>query len=146
MPKRPRARGRNAERERSAAPEDPRPAARAAGAAASSGWGRPLFAAVIAVALVCAVYPRHSWKTYRNGNEQARLYLVKAMVEEGVLNIDSGIKTYGDLQDKATKDGHFYCDKPVGLSVLAVPVYFVLYHAGRIVGYGWGRQARGYGA
>src|SRR4029453_575574 len=36
------------------------------------------------------------------------------------------------------------CDKPVGLSVLAVPVYFVLYHAGRIVGYEWSLQALRY--
>jgi hypothetical protein len=100
--------------------------------------------AVIAIALVCCLYPRHSWKTYRNVNEQARLYLVKAVVEEGVLNIDKGIETYGDLQDKATKDGHFYCDKPVGLSVLAVPVYFVLYHVGQIFGVEWTLQAMRY--
>ena len=99
---------------------------------------------MIAVALVCSLYPRHSWKTYRNVNEQARLYLVKAVVEEGVLNIDNGIKTYGDLQDKATKDGHFYCDKPVGLSVIAVPIYFVLYHVGRLFGYEWSLQATRY--
>src|SRR5262249_25915211 len=68
----------------------------------------------------------------------------KAVVEEGVLNIDSGIKTFGDLQDKATKDGHFYCDKPLGLSVVAVPVYFVLYNAGRLFGYEWSLQAMRY--
>ena len=82
---------------------------------------------VIAAALVCYLYPRHSFKEYRNVNEQARLYLVKAVVEDGVLNIDRGIREYGDLQDKAVKDGHFYCDKPVGLSAVAVPVYWVLH-------------------
>ena len=72
---------------------------------AASGAGAPIEApppgrharpsrlayAVIAVVLVCCLYPRHSWKTYRNVNEQARLYLVKAMVEEGVINIDNGM-------------------------------------------------------
>lgn len=98
----------------------------------------------IAIALACYLYPQHSWKDYRNVNEQARLYLVKAVVEEGVLNIDSGIKTYGDLQDKAARDGHFYCDKPIGLSFLAVPVYWLLHLAGRMVGYAWTLQGMRY--
>lgn len=113
-------------------------------APARPGSRAPLALVAIVVALACCLYPQHSWKTYRNVNEQARLYLVKAVVEEGVLNIDTGIKTYGDLQDKATKDGHFYCDKPIGLSVLAVPVYAVLYHTGRIFGYEWSMQAMRY--
>ena len=92
---------------------------------------------VIAIAFVCYVYPQHSWKQYRNVNEQARLYLLKAVVEEGVLNIDTGIKNYGNVQDRAMRDGHSYCDKPVGLSATAVPIYAVLHSVGRFFGYDW---------
>jgi len=99
---------------------------------------------VIAIALACYLYPQHSWKQYRNVNEQARLYLVKAVVEEGVLNIDTQIKVYGNLQDKAMRDGHFYCDKPVGLSALAVPVYAILHSGGRFFGYDWTIQRMRY--
>src|SRR5262245_29566982 len=143
MPRRSRVRSRTVEaRERRGGPETAAPAVKATPPA----LGRPgrLVTIVIAAALVCCLYPRHSWKTYRNVNEQARLYLVKAVVEEGVLNIDTGIKTYGDLQDKATKDGHFYCDKPIGLSVLAIPVWFVLHHGSRLLGLTWSLQAMRY--
>src|SRR5436190_10729331 len=111
---------------------------------ASAGRPRSLAAVLIALCFLCALYPLHSWRSYRNVNEQARLYLVKAVVEEGALDIDKGIQTYGDLQDKATKDGHFYCDKPIGLSVVAVPVWFVLYHGGRLLGVAWSLQAMRY--
>jgi hypothetical protein len=87
--------------------------------------------AVIAIALVCCLYPRHSWKTYRNVNEQARLYLVKAVVEEGVLNIDNGIKTLQRLQDKATKDGVAIATSRWAL--VCRPLYCA-YHAGRLFG------------
>src|SRR6185295_9060614 len=81
---------------------------------ATQGFPRLWLVPIVAFA-ICALYPRHSYVEYRNVNEQARLYLVKAIVEEGTLQIDGGIAKYGDLQDKAVRDGHFYCDKPVGL-------------------------------
>jgi hypothetical protein len=55
-----------------------------------------------------------------NDNVTIRLAMVHAIVEEGRLEVDHFISP--NLIDKAEFNGHFYCDKAIGASLLAVPV------------------------
>ena len=60
-----------------------------------------------------------------NGN--SRLNLTRAIVEQGTLRIDAYHETPGWITgDKAFYAGHYYSDKAIGASLLAVPVYYVL--------------------
>src|SRR5215218_10414283 len=53
-------------------------------------------------------------------NEYSRYDLVRAVVEEGTVRIDSFHENTGD---KAFKDGHYYSDKLPGTAILGIPVY-----------------------
>ena len=52
-------------------------------------------------------------------NQNSRLDLVRAIVEQGTLRIDGYDENTGD---KAFANGHYYSDKAPGLALLAVPV------------------------
>ncbi|MEZ4459517.1 MAG: hypothetical protein R3E66_07265 [bacterium] len=56
-----------------------------------------------------------------SANELSRLYLTRAMISPGTLQIDAELKAHGNIADKAKKDGHFYSEKAPGSSLLAVP-------------------------
>jgi MFS family permease len=64
-------------------------------------------------------------------NQHVRFNLTRAIVERGTFTIDA---YHENTLDKAYRDGHYYCDKPPGVSFLAVPGYFVAYHAIRALG------------
>src|SRR5271169_4349145 len=51
-------------------------------------------------------------------NQNSRLDLVRAIVEQGTLRIDAFHQNTGD---KALVNGHYYSDKAPGLALLAVP-------------------------
>ncbi|HLU67593.1 MAG TPA: hypothetical protein VKZ63_15025, partial [Kofleriaceae bacterium] len=53
-------------------------------------------------------------------NQNSRFDLTRAVVERGTLRIDAYHRNTGD---KARRDGHYYCDKAPGVSLLAVPAY-----------------------
>lgn len=53
-------------------------------------------------------------------NQNTRLDLTRAIVEQGTVRIDAYADNTGD---QAHKDGHYYCDKAPGLSWMAVPPY-----------------------
>jgi hypothetical protein len=62
-----------------------------------------------------------------NGN--SRLDLTRAIVEHGTLEIDAYHDAPGwATGDKAFYGGHYYSDKAIGASVMAVPVYYALLH------------------
>jgi hypothetical protein len=61
-----------------------------------------------------------------NDNVTVRMALVKAIVQEGRLEIDHFISP--NNADLAEFNGHFYCDKAIGASLLAVPVYWVAWN------------------
>ncbi len=68
-----------------------------------------------------------------NGN--SRLDAVKAVVEQGKFNIDA----YQAQPDWATGDkvffkGHYYLDKAPGVSLLAIPFYFIIYKISTALG------------
>ncbi len=64
-------------------------------------------------------------------NQNTRLDLTRAIVEAHTFRIDNYA---ANTWDKCLLNGHAYCDKAPGLSFMAVPAYFVLYHGGRLLG------------
>lgn len=62
----------------------------------------------------------------RDVNINSRLALVKAVVDEGRLEIDSYHNAELYTNDKAYYDGHYYSDKAIGASVLGTAVYYPL--------------------
>lgn len=74
-----------------------------------------------AFAIVCAVLALSYGYFFSGGgwNQASRFALVRAIVEQHTVRIDSYHEVTGD---KAERDGHYYCDKAPGLSLLAVPV------------------------
>jgi 4-amino-4-deoxy-L-arabinose transferase-like glycosyltransferase len=64
-------------------------------------------------------------------NEYSRYDLIRAVVEEGTVRIDS---FEGNTGDKAFKDGHYYSDKAPGTAILGVPVYAAYLGLNRLAG------------
>src|SRR6187402_795042 len=64
-------------------------------------------------------------------NEYSRYDLVRALVEQGTVQIDSFQDNTGD---KAFKDGHYYSDKAPGTAIVGVPVYAAYLGLNRLVG------------
>jgi hypothetical protein len=62
----------------------------------------------------------------RSANELPRVYLTRAMVEEGTFAIDTGVERWGTTVDVSPSGDHFYSNKAPGSSFLAVPAYVVL--------------------
>lgn len=62
----------------------------------------------------------------RSANELPRVYLTRAMVEEGTFAIDTGVARWGTTVDVSPSGGHMYSNKAPGSSFLAVPAYLVL--------------------
>ncbi|MCX7943459.1 MAG: hypothetical protein N2746_03000 [Deltaproteobacteria bacterium] len=69
-----------------------------------------------------------------NPNEQSRIYLITAIVDNHKISIDEQIKRFGDTIDISRHDGKAYCDKAPGLSFLGVPFYLVLKYILKIFG------------
>lgn len=66
-------------------------------------------------------------------NQNSRLALTRALVEDQSTIIDAYAHTTGD---KSFRDGHYYCDKAPGMSVLATIPYAGFYLARRATGRG----------
>ncbi len=58
-------------------------------------------------------------------NERSRVYLAVAMVDHGTLSIDEPVRRYGEIYDRARRDGRYYTDKAPGSSLLAAVPYWV---------------------
>jgi hypothetical protein len=70
-------------------------------------------------------------------NINSRLGLVKAVVEEQRLTIDSFHTDEFSTEDKAFVDGHYYSDKAIGASILGVIAYWPIHQiTGAITSYG----------
>src|SRR5580692_1806786 len=79
-----------------------------------------------AIALFVAIFVSNAYFVQGTGmNQNSRFDLVRAIVEQHALSID----TYeSNTIDKSTMNGHYYSDKAPGLSFVSVPVY-ALVHA-----------------
>ena len=62
----------------------------------------------------------------QSANELPRVYLVKAMVDDGTFAIDHGVAQYGKTSDLSRYADHYYQNKAPGSSLVAVPVYAVV--------------------
>lgn len=82
----------------------------------------------LVAALLCTYaffLPQPAW------NQNSRLALTRAIVEHGSTVIDPYHHTTGD---KSYRNGHFYCDKAPGTSLLAIPAYAAFVALRRVVG------------
>jgi hypothetical protein len=61
-------------------------------------------------------------------NDGSRMNAVQSIVEQGTFRIDNSSFLW--TSDKVQIDGHWYSDKPPISYLVAVPVYFILYHSG----------------
>lgn len=91
------------------------------GASRSTRRALWLLAASLLLATCVLTQPQTGW------NVNARIDLVFAVVDHGELTIDryhavAPTSTY----DKALFEGHYYSDKIIGLSLVAIPVYAVI--------------------
>jgi hypothetical protein len=88
-----------------------------------------IFAAVV-LSLVFLDHPDTGWGV------NSRLNLVFAVVDHGTFAIDAYHEVPPTLTyDKAYFDGHYYSDKIIGVSLLALPVYALMRGAGALVGW-----------
>jgi len=80
-------------------------------------FNKPWFKLFLSFFIIYLVFARiDGW------NENSRLDLTRAIVDEGRFEIDTYINNTGD---RAYYDGHYYSDKFPGASFVAVPSYFV---------------------
>jgi hypothetical protein len=79
------------------------------------GW---LIAIAAAYLYVFPYFPK-----IHSANELPRVYLVKAMAEDGTFAIDRGVARWGATADVSPWGGHQYSNKAPGSSMLVVPVY-----------------------
>jgi hypothetical protein len=77
-------------------------------------------ALIFALLLACYAYVLPRWADW---NQNSRLNLVLAIVDDGTTSIDRYVANTGDY---ALYNGRAYSDKPPGLSLLAVPAYQLL--------------------
>jgi len=58
-------------------------------------------------------------------NEMTRLYLTRAILDDGSFSIDGPVERYGHINDMAGRNDRLYSDKAPGIGFLGVPVYVV---------------------
>ncbi|MBC8501304.1 MAG: glycosyltransferase family 39 protein [DPANN group archaeon] len=83
-------------------------------------FNKPLFKLFLTFWIIYA-----SFANLSGWNENSRLDLTRAIVDEGTFKIDTYANNTGD---RAYYNGHYYSDKFPGASFLAVPPYFVFKH------------------
>lgn len=87
---------------------------------------------LIVFCLLAFVYAYFYHEPEYNGN--SRLALTAAIVEEGRLTIDSFHEVSGYATgDKSEYNGHYYSDKAIGSSLIAAPLYALIYWGARLV-------------
>lgn len=90
-------------------------------------WGLCIGLIVVAQAFYLQWHP-----AYPNPNEVIRLYLARAIVEQGTVQVDAQIARFGQVEDKSFLRGHFYCDKAPGVSFASVPAIALARLAGDV--------------
>lgn len=78
------------------------------------------------IAIACAyLYIFPYFPEIHSANELPRVYLTRAIVDEGRVAIDTGVKEWGSTADVSPSNGHQYSNKAPGSSFLAAPAYAV---------------------
>jgi hypothetical protein len=81
---------------------------------------------VFGLLLLCHIYFLQIYPHFISPNELSRLLLSSAIVDDHSLTVDGAIKRFRNTQDKAFFDGHFYSDKAIGVSLLAIPAFIII--------------------
>ncbi len=76
--------------------------------------------------VACHVYFLHIYPLFVSTNEQSRLLLISAIVDDHSIVIDEAISRYGNSQDKAIFNGRYYSDKAIGSSLLGIPAFLLM--------------------
>lgn len=79
--------------------------------------------AAVALCAFAYLYVSPYFPAINNPNENVRLYMTAALVEEGRYAIDGMRRRWGWVNDAARYDGHLYSVKAPGTSWLGVPAY-----------------------
>lgn len=80
---------------------------------------------ILTVVTVCHLYPFPYFEALNNPNENVRLYMTMALVEDGTFAIDEPSRRFGWVNDRSRRDGHLYAGKAPGASLIGVPVLAV---------------------
>jgi hypothetical protein len=72
------------------------------------------------------LYPFPYFQRLNNPNENVRIWMTRAIVEHGTLDITAVTRDWGFVDDKAAFDGHLYSSKAPGVSFAGVPVLYGL--------------------
>ncbi len=86
---------------------------------------------VLMILLLAAayLYPVPYFPKVHNPNENVRIYMSAAIIEDGTYAIDGIRKRWGWVNDAAELDGKHYSVKAPATSFLALPAYAAYYHA-----------------
>lgn len=78
--------------------------------------------------LYLATFPYH--RGLNNPNEMTRVYLTVAIVDDGSFSIDGPVRRFGNVEDKAIREGRLYSSKAPLQSLVGVPFYAAARKAG----------------
>jgi hypothetical protein len=99
---------------------------------AESFWRRNAVWILVSLAYL-SVFPYY--ERLNNPNENARVWMTRAIVEHHVLNLDQVEREWGWVNDKATANKHVYSSKAPGASFLGVPVLWAQTKLGHLMGW-----------
>ncbi len=88
----------------------------------------------VGLLIACHVYFLQIYPLFVSPNELSRLVLTSAIVDDRSITIDEAIKRFGNPQDKAFFNGHYYSDKAIGASLLGIPAFVLLRMLERLTG------------
>jgi hypothetical protein len=91
--------------------------------------------AVFVAVVVCYVYSFPYFERLNNPNENVRIWMTRAIVEHGELNLGRVTAEWGWVNDKAVSGTRVYSGKAPGTSFLGVPVLFVQTRLWHLVGW-----------
>jgi hypothetical protein len=102
-----------------------------AGALRRAAMSRHLVWLLVSLALV-SVFPYFG--AINNPNENARIWMTRAIVEHHELEIGRVSAEWGYVNDKAVMNGRIYSGKAPGTSFVGVPIYFVATKVAKLAG------------
>lgn len=92
------------------------------------GWPPPVMRVlgalgplILVAFLYFATFPYH--RGLNNPNEMTRVYLTVALVDDGSFSIDGPVRRFGNVEDKALREGRLYSSKAPLQSLVGVPFY-----------------------
>jgi hypothetical protein len=87
---------------------------------------RPPVPLAVAAVFFAQIYWFQWHPGYPNPNEVIRIYLTRAIVEEGTFEVDGLIRRFGNVEDRSVFRGRTYSDKAPGVSFLGIVPFAVV--------------------